>query len=103
MKTQPCTSGLLKLSWQGGSADIAPCLRSAYLKYLVVNFLPSNTGVLPTALRIIQLPLSMRGISLKVLCRLLTSTSESSSPATNRERQRSNGVQLCTGGQQLSV
>ena len=68
-----------------------------------VNFLPSSTGVLPTALRIIQLPLSMRGISLKVLCRLLTSTSESSSPATNRERQRSNGVQLCTGGQQLSV
>ena len=64
-----------------------------YLKYLVVSFLPSKTGVLPTALRMTQLPLVTRGISLNVLWRRFTSSS--SSPCMNLASTLSKAANAC--------
>ena len=70
-----------------------PMPRLAYLKYLVVSFLPRSTGVLPTAFLITQLPLVTLGMSLNVLWRLLASVS--SSPPRKRATHQSNAAIAC--------
>lgn len=64
-----------------------------YRKYLVVSFLPSKTGVLPTAFRMTQLPLVTRGINLKVLWRRFTSASLS--PSMKRAITLSKAANAC--------
>ena len=52
-----------------------------HLKYLVVSFLPSMTGVLPTLCLMTQLPCTTLGMSLKDRCRRCSASR--SSPARN--------------------
>ena len=52
-----------------------------HLKYLVVSFLPSMTGVLPTLCLMTQLPCTTLGMSLKERCRRCSASR--SSPARN--------------------
>lgn len=104
--TQSClflVQNLLMLCQHTHAGSCVGMCAVANLKYLVVSFLPSSTGVLPTAFLIIQLPLVTFGISLKVLCRRFTSASLSPSPSTKRATHLSKAANACTHADLVSV